>query len=281
MTNTKGIDHVIPVMLDTKNEAKFGPLHGPWQKEHIEQARQHVSYILINSKNYASGKDQTRAAWATKFSSRNLKEYGDRFQSGQTTESDEREIEDDETASEGFDVDSQYVGPDDDELDVAIGNVGEEMKDIETSELETDNVFLSLIQDFSKKRLKDTWITVLRTYRKPHLAQPPLKRLTLDTQFIVILKGIGLNTYQCLKDDLQAHGSTSPNRLQRLTRTYLQELRSARVDYVDKSEEKLITAMQSMPLVYGESMLGSEEWMKCRSEEEDRRREAHGEQMKV
>jgi hypothetical protein len=173
MTNTKGIDHVIPVMLDTKNEAKFGPLHGPWQKEHIEQARQHVSYILINSKNYASGKDQTRAAWATKFSSRNLKEYGDRFQSGQTTESDEREIEDDETASEGFDVDSQYVGPDDDELDVAIGNVGEEMKDIETSELETDNVFLSLIQDFSKKRLKDTWITVLRTYRKPHLAQPP------------------------------------------------------------------------------------------------------------
>jgi hypothetical protein len=50
---------------------------------------------------------------------------------------------------------------------------------------------------------------------------------------------------------------------------------------VDKSEEKLITAMQSMPLVYGESMLGSEEWMKCRSEEEDRRREAHGEQMKV
>jgi hypothetical protein len=154
------------------------------------------------------------------------------------------------------------------------------MKDIETSELETDNVFLSLIQDFGKKRSKDTWITVstvLRTYGKLRLAQPPLKRLPLDTQFIVILKGIGLNTYQCLKDKLQAHGSTSPNWLQRRTRTYLQELRNARVDYVDKNEEKRIIAMQSMPLVYGESMLGSEEWMKYRSEEEDRRREDHGE----
>ena len=84
------------------------------------------------------------------------------------------------------------------------------MKDIETSELETDNVFLSMIQDFGKKRLKETWITVgtvLRTYRKPRYAQPPLKQLPLDTQFIVILKGIGPNTYQCLKDNLQADGS--------------------------------------------------------------------------
>ena len=88
MTNTKGIDHVIPIMLDTKGDAKFGPLHGPWEKEHIQQARQHISYILINSKNYASGKDQTEAAWATKFSAKNLKEYGAGFQSDQAAESD-------------------------------------------------------------------------------------------------------------------------------------------------------------------------------------------------
>src|SRR6202035_3388779 len=74
MTNTKGIDHVIPVMLDTKGDIIFGPLHGPWEKEHIQQARQHLSYILINSKNYASGKDQIQAARAAKFLARNLRE---------------------------------------------------------------------------------------------------------------------------------------------------------------------------------------------------------------
>ena len=77
MTNTKGIDHVIPVMLETNGDVKFGPLHGPWEKEHVQKARQHISYILINSRNYASGRDQLVAAWATKFSARNLKEYGD------------------------------------------------------------------------------------------------------------------------------------------------------------------------------------------------------------
>ena len=79
MTNTKGIDHVIPVMLDTKSNIKFGPLHGPWEKEHIQQARQYLSYILINSKNYASGKDQIQAARAAKLLARNLREYGDSF----------------------------------------------------------------------------------------------------------------------------------------------------------------------------------------------------------
>jgi hypothetical protein len=269
MKNTKGIDHVIPVMLDAKDDARFGPLHGPWQKEHIQQARQHASYILINSKNFASGKDQIRAAWATKFSSRNLNEYGD--ETTESDQSDEMKIQDVETDLEGFDVDSQYVGPiddePDDELDVAIGNDGEAMKDIETSKLETDNVFLSLIQDFGEKRLNETWITVgttLKTHREPHLAQQPLKRPPLDTQFIVILKGIGTNTYQCLKDNLQADDSKSPNQFQNRTRTYLKELTSARLDYVDKKQDKWTAAMQNIPLVYGDSMLGSDKWKECR-----------------
>ena len=80
MTNTKGIDYVIPVMLDTTSDIEFGPLHGPWEQEHIQQARQHLSYILINSRNYASGKDQIKAAWATKFSAKNLREYAEMFQ---------------------------------------------------------------------------------------------------------------------------------------------------------------------------------------------------------
>ena len=124
MTNTKGIDHVIPVMLDKKGDAMFGPLHGSWGKEHTQQARQHMSYILINSKNYASGKDQTEAAWATKFSASNLKEYRDSDQATESDLSDETDDEDgDQTDQEDFNADSQYIwhadDPLDDELNVA------------------------------------------------------------------------------------------------------------------------------------------------------------------
>src|SRR6202048_4158969 len=150
MTNMKGIDHVIPVMLDTKGNAMFSPLHGPWEKKHIQQACQHISYILINSKNYASGKDQIRAAWATKFSAKNLIDWRDVSQSDQAISesniSKEMVSQNDGTHVEGFNVDSQYVWHDDDPADDdAISTDGEEMKDVEMHESETDNVFLSLM----------------------------------------------------------------------------------------------------------------------------------------
>ena len=125
MTNTKGIDHVIPVMLDTKNDAKFGPLHGPWEKEHIQQARQHVSYILINSKNYASGKDQIRAAWATKFSSRNLKEYGDGSKATKRWSQIDLMRRKSKMTKQTRKISMWILSmmwPDDDQLDVAIGS---------------------------------------------------------------------------------------------------------------------------------------------------------------
>ena len=173
-------------------------------------------------------------------------------------------------------MDSQYVWHDDDPADDdAISTDGEEMKDVEMHESETDNVFLSLIQDFGKKRLKETWVTVgtiLRMHRIPRTAHPSLA-LPLDTQFIVVLKGIGADTYQCLKNDLEESDDSESNLLQSRTRRYLKELTSARVDYVDKKQEKCIAGMQNIPLVYGDSMLGSKEWVKYRSELEGRRRE--------
>src|SRR6202022_1574692 len=149
MTNTKGIDHVIPVMLDTTGDIIFGPLHGPWEKEHIQQARQHLSYILINSKNYASGKDQIQAARAAKFSARNLREYRDSFdQATESDLSDETESQD-KILQEDLEVDSQYLWPDEEEPNIDIGTI-EKMKDVERGELEMDNVFLSLIQIFAE-----------------------------------------------------------------------------------------------------------------------------------
>jgi hypothetical protein len=256
MTNTKGIDHVIPVMLDTKGDVIFGPLHGHWEKEHIQQARQHLSYILINSRNYASSKDQIEAAWAAKFSARNLREYG----SDQSTE----RSEDDNTLQEDLDADSQYVWQDDDELNAPDGT-DEEMKEI--YELEMDNVFMSLVQDFGDKCLKEPWVavgTVLRAYTRPRTTQPPLKRPPLETQFIVVLKGIGTDTYECLKNNLQEPNNSTSNQLQDPVRRYLKELMSARVDYVDKRGRKWAAGMQNIPLVYGDSMLGSDNWVRYR-----------------
>jgi hypothetical protein len=267
MTNTKGIGHVIPVMLDTNGDVIFGPLHGPWEKEHIQQARQHISYILINSKNYASGQDQIRAAWAAKFSARNLREYGDGFQSDQATEadlSDETENRNDETLREDLDADS---------LNVAIGT-DEEMKDAEMHELEMDNVFLSVVQDFGNKRLKEPCVAVgkvLKAYTHPRGAQPLLEQPPLDTQFIVVLKGIGADTYECLKNSLQEPEDSASNQLRSSTRRYLKELTSARVDYVDKNgKRKRVAGMQNLPLVYGDFMLGSENWVRCRPALQDR-----------
>jgi len=95
---------------------------------------------------------------------------------------------------------------------------------------------------------------VLRKYRHPRGGQPPLERPPLKSQFIVVLKGIGVDTYQCLKGD---HRERS--------RSYLTELTSATVDYVDKKDKmQAIVGMQNIPLVYGESMLGSEKWVQRR-----------------
>jgi hypothetical protein len=144
----------------------------------------------------------------------------------------------------------------------------EEMKDAEIHELEMDNVFLSLVQDFGKKCLKEPWAavgTVLRAYTHPGIAQPPHKQPPLETQFIIVLKGIGVDTYECLKDNLPGPDKSTSNKLQDRVRRYLKELTSARVDYVDKKgRRKQAAGMQNIPLVYGDSMLGSENWVRYR-----------------
>jgi hypothetical protein len=128
-------------------------------------------------------------------------------------------------------------------------------------------VFLSLVQDFGKMRLKEPWVavgTVLKAYTHRRSAQPPLKLPPLEIQFIVFLKGIGAETYECLKNLQEADNSKS-NQLQNRTRRYLKELTSARVDYVDKSKKsKWAAGMQNIPLDYGDSMLGSENWVRYR-----------------
>jgi len=59
--NTPLIDHVIPVMLASTHGSppNFGPLYDDWTEEQVEEARQHVSYIVINSRNYTDPRNWT------------------------------------------------------------------------------------------------------------------------------------------------------------------------------------------------------------------------------
>jgi hypothetical protein len=60
----ESIDHVIPVTLasEPNKTPVFGPLYGEWNETQIE-VRQNVSYILINSTNYAKPHNYDDAAW--------------------------------------------------------------------------------------------------------------------------------------------------------------------------------------------------------------------------
>ena len=56
-------DHVIPVMLAAENEAPtFGQMYQEWNDAQKQQAYSNVSYIFINSKNYASNANHNTAA---------------------------------------------------------------------------------------------------------------------------------------------------------------------------------------------------------------------------
>jgi hypothetical protein len=262
MTNTKGIDYAIPVMLDTKGEAVFGPLHGPWEVQHVEEARKHMSYILINSRNYASGKDQVDAAWATKFSARNLREYGvaiNNLNPQSNAEDDDSGTDDDQAISKSHRIYAHNDKPNDDI------KANEEKGDVMAGadKLEMQNVFMSLVQDFGTKLRREPWVRVgeiLQTPTRPRAAQPPLKRPPLSTQFIVVAKGIEADTYQCLKNP-RANASPESDEIRGRTRNYLKELLRTKMDYVDPEDKSLLVAgMQNIPLVYGDSMMGSENW---------------------
>ena len=53
------IDHVIPVMLinASAEPPNFGPLYDDWDDMQIEEARRHVAWIVINSKNWTDLKN--------------------------------------------------------------------------------------------------------------------------------------------------------------------------------------------------------------------------------
>jgi hypothetical protein len=63
-TNTVDFDHIIPVMLPQPGEDQsFGPLFGDWTRSQVQKATEHISFIMINSRNYAAATDQASSAY--------------------------------------------------------------------------------------------------------------------------------------------------------------------------------------------------------------------------
>jgi hypothetical protein len=153
--------------------------------------------------------------------------------------------------------------------------------DMPEKEIEgTGNVFMSLVQDFgNKSKKKEPLVSIggiLPEFRpeKIHRSRTVIVEPNPTTQFIVVLKGIGPETYRFLRDDAidSKKPGTTPADLDRIRR-YLKELRRTRYDYVEnrrqlmakfkdhKPVEKSLEAMvEGVPLVYNSDRFTSEAW---------------------
>ena len=280
MTNTKGIDFVIPVVLDTEPGFQLGPLHGVWNTEDIQQVRPHLSAIFINSKLYATATAQVNAAWATKFYSENLADYGTVFarpspvppsQSSSsalppqppspTTTGSNRKKRKRKGKGKGK---SNVKGK-------SLAAEASKFPEVECQEMEgveehgpRGKMFMSLLQDFGPKLDREEWVTVrgLRTSDYPNTRAS--RQNEEETQLVVVLKGIGTETYQCLRDPEPCQDPEEIQIMQQ-TRQYLQQLSTTRVNYVEENNEHERPGKQNIPMVYGPEWLGSEQWQSQRN----------------
>ena len=302
-TGAKGIDYVIPIILPTQegDENNFGPLHDEWTSAQCRTVSHRVSYILINSRNYATPKKQFVAAWAAKFSSKNFEpcQKANATKRPETVEQllsqvDEEDDDDDDEESDGENDFGPYCPVENfNELDKSWNPKEFEAKQAEKLEKmqvdkpekvveETDNVFMSLVQDFGNRSKKEYPISVGEILPERRFTRPSPYRQVVEikptTQFIVILKGIGPETYRFLRDDVVdfERPGTTPDDLE-LTRRYLKELRRTRYDYVENRRQlmakfkdhkpigkSLEAIVEALPLVFNSESYTSEPWKKSR-----------------
>jgi hypothetical protein len=212
-SNEVGIDFVIPIMLDV--DVEFGPLHEPWSLDQFALAEKHMSYILINAKNYSSPIDHTYAALGTRFREENFRSFG---------ESTDDEIDLNESPSECK----------------AAAKGGTRTGD--------DRLFLSIVPDFGPKLQRENWISAgprfpnhgyrTSTQRSPHKT---------GNQLYVLLKGSDSKTYQCLKADAQ---TDETNMLEAVR--HIKEMVRARVHYALEGKPAVNISKANLPLVFGE-----------------------------
>jgi len=295
-TGTKGIDYVLPVILPVRDgdEIEFGPLHDEWTEDQCRAASRRVSYIFINSRNYESA-----AAWAAKFSSKNFEscqtakkskglETVETLLAQEDEESTDEESDDkkdfaDDCRVENFDELDESWNPD--EFRMKKETEREKMQTDKDKNIEkAENVFMSLVQDFGNKSKNESSVSIGEIL--PEFSEAEVRSRSIEyprpepiTQFIVVLKGIGPETYRFLRDDaFNSNDSCTASDLE-LTRRYLKQLRWTRYDYVENRrqltskfkghkpiDKSLIAIAEGLPLVYNSDCYTSEAWRQSSSQ---------------
>ena len=134
----------------------------------------------------------------------------------------------------------------------------QEMQAVEIEQGRKSKMFMSLLQDFGPRLDREEWVTVrgLKTSDYPNTRAS--RRNDMETQLVVVLKGIGPETYRCLRDP-EPQETERIRRMQQ-TRQYLQQLTMTRVNYVQENNEEEKPGKQNIPMVYGPEWLGSDQW---------------------
>jgi len=145
----------------------------------------------------------------------------------------------------------------------------------------TENVFMSLVQDFDNKSKNESSVSIGEIL--PEFSEAEVRSRSIEyprpepiTRFIVVLKGIGPETYRFLRDD--AFNSNDSCDLE-LTRRYLKQLRRTRYDYVENRrqltskfkghkpiDKSLVAIVEGLPLVYNPDRYTSEAWRQFSSQ---------------
>ena len=149
----------------------------------------------------------------------------------------------------------------------------------------SENGFMSLVQDFRNRSKNEVPLSIGRIL--PELSEAKVlpgaanyPRHQLYTQFIVVLKGIGPETYRFLRDDAfnSNHPATTLTDLD-LTRRYLKRLRRSRYDYVENRrqlmskfkghepiDKSLVAIVEGLPLVYNSDRYTLKPWRQSSSQ---------------
>jgi len=181
---TPRFDHIIPVLLKDADTKGFGDLYDAWSEEQLDAARNNMSYILIQSKHYSSS-----MRWITETP-------------------DVEPIDKDWNTTGG----ARTIRG----LAVRIPNL--------LDSLPSNNVFLSLIQDFGMREIDERPIEVEPIYRSSKSHGKPRR----GRQIQVVMRGLDDRTYRCLKkDEFNEPGDYNE------TLEYLTQIRDAKITYFD------------------------------------------------
>ena len=202
--NTEAFDHVIPVMLVPENGRfpTFGSMFQDWSQDQIKKACSYLSLIMINSKNEVHAKNKNTDGMHIIPNESNMKDS--RFFAG----SDPVRTRDDGTPKSVFLSILQGFGPKlQSEQYVNILNRGTRSRRLDGLSPQSPG-WQQFLQTIDITELNRETKNLLEEFSKivPELplSRNPPPELSKYRQIVVVLKGLGVETYKCLQAESPA-----------------------------------------------------------------------------